>query len=82
MPDNGRYVTVPAPRYDLPVGTARERVRELQADLARRRTIRDFSDRPVPMDLIETAIAAAATAPSGANVQPWRFVVIDRKSVV
>lgn len=76
MPDNGRYVTVPAPRYDLPVGTARERVRELQADLARRRTIRDFSDRPVPMDLIETAIAAAATAPSGANVQPWRFVVI------
>lgn len=76
MPDNGRYVTVPAPRYDLPVGPARKRVREFHADLARRRTIRDFSERPVPMDLIETAIAAAATAPSGANVQPWRFVVI------
>lgn len=44
--------------------------------LARRRTVRDFSDREVPFDLIEKAIATAGTAPSGANMQPWRFVVV------
>jgi nitroreductase len=44
--------------------------------LSRRRTVRDFSDTDVPLDLIERAIAAAGTAPSGANMQPWRFVVV------
>lgn len=67
---------VPAPHYGIPPHEGLERVMEFQADLARRRTIRDFSDRPVPMEIVETAIAAAASAPSGANVQPWRFVVI------
>ena len=42
-----------------------------------RRTIRDFSDRPVRFELIRNAVATAATAPSGANLQPWRFVVIS-----
>lgn len=42
-----------------------------------RRTIRDFSRRPVPFDLVETAIRVASTAPSGAHVQPWRFVVVS-----
>lgn len=69
-------VTVPAPRYAVSDGQALARVRELRDDLARRRTIRDFADRPVPIELVETAIAAAATAPSGANLQPWRFVVV------
>ncbi|MEP7147296.1 MAG: nitroreductase family protein [Acidobacteriota bacterium] len=41
-----------------------------------RRTVRDYSDRDVPFDLIERAIATAGTAPSGANMQPWRFVVV------
>jgi iodotyrosine deiodinase len=41
-----------------------------------RRTVRDFSDREVPIELIEKAIATAGTAPSGANMQPWRFVVV------
>lgn len=68
--------TVPAPRSAVPAGQALARVRELRDDLARRRTIRDFADRPVPIELVETAIAAAATAPSGANLQPWRFVVV------
>ncbi|MGH3679108.1 MAG: nitroreductase family protein [Natronosporangium sp.] len=68
--------TVPAPRYAVSGGQALARVRELRDDLARRRTIRDFADRPVPIELVESAIAAAATAPSGANLQPWRFVVV------
>ncbi|MGB2913823.1 MAG: nitroreductase family protein, partial [Pyrinomonadaceae bacterium] len=44
--------------------------------IARRRTVRDYSDREVPIELIERAIATAGTAPSGANLQPWRFVVV------
>jgi nitroreductase len=54
----------------------RDRLREFYEDVARRRTVRDFSDRPVPRDLIETALQAAGTAPSGANLQPWHFVVV------
>jgi len=42
-----------------------------------RRTVRDLSDRPVPLELIRNAVATAATAPSGANLQPWRFVVVS-----
>ncbi len=76
MSGNQRHVMTPAPRYEVSEQQGRERVREFHADLSRRRTIREFSDRPVPMDVIETAIATAATAPSGANVQPWRFAVV------
>jgi iodotyrosine deiodinase len=50
--------------------------------MARRRSIRDFAPAPVPLEVIEQAIRAAASAPSGANLQPWRFVVVtdpDRK---
>jgi nitroreductase len=47
-----------------------------RARLAGRRSVRDFSPDPVPLSVIETAIAAAASAPSGANQQPWRFVVV------
>jgi len=42
-----------------------------------RRSIRDFSDRAVPRELIEQIVAAAGTAPSGANKQPWRFVAVS-----
>ena len=41
-----------------------------------RRTVRDFSDKDVPYELIEKAILTAGTAPSGAHMQPWRFVVV------
>lgn len=46
-----------------------------------RRTIREFSGREVPFELIEKAIATAGTAPSGANMQPWRFVVVRDRAV-
>jgi len=42
-----------------------------------RRTVREFSDRPVPRELIERVILAAGTAPSGAHKQPWRFIAIS-----
>ena len=41
-----------------------------------RRTVRDFSSEPVPDEVIDLAIEAAASAPSGANMQPWKFVVV------
>ncbi|MEV6692123.1 nitroreductase family protein [Micromonospora sp. NPDC051196] len=44
--------------------------------MAQRRSVRDFAPDPVPDRVIEAAIRAASTAPSGANVQPWRFVVL------
>ncbi len=46
-----------------------------------RRTVRDFSPDPVPFDLIETAIKTAATAPSGANRQPWHFVAVANPKI-
>ncbi len=45
--------------------------------LRQRRTVREFSDRPVARDIIENALKTAGTAPSGANMQPWHFVVIQ-----
>ncbi|MER5705530.1 nitroreductase family protein [Micromonospora sp. NPDC002296] len=44
--------------------------------MAARRSVRHFSAEPVPLDVVEEAVRAAATAPSGANLQPWRFVMI------
>ena len=69
--------TVPLADYrEYPVEEMRERVERFYTEIARRRTVRDFSDRPVPRDIIETALEAAGTAPSGANLQPWHFVVV------
>lgn len=59
--------------------------REFADRMARRRTIRDFSTEPIPMDAVREAVRAAATAPSGANLQPWRFVTVtdpDRKQLL
>ena len=47
----------------------------------RRRTIRDFSDKPVPREVIEKVILAAGTAPSGAHKQPWRFIAISNAEI-
>jgi len=72
-----KYPTVPLDEYkEFPVEEMRERLQAFHDDLNRRRTVREFSDRPVPRDIIETALKAANTAPSGANLQPWHFVVI------
>lgn len=53
-----------------------EQSRNFLSTMRTRRTIRAFSSDPVPLELIENAIRAAASAPSGANQQPWRFVVV------
>jgi nitroreductase len=51
------------------------------ADMRRRRTVRQFSSRPVPDDVIRHCLEAAGSAPSGANLQPWHFVVVSSPSL-
>jgi iodotyrosine deiodinase len=62
---------------EYPVAEMIERSRAFAADLARRRTVRQFSDRLVPRPVIESCLEAASTAPSGAHLQPWHFVVVS-----
>ena len=72
------YPTIPLEQYrEYPLDEMRARLREFYEDINRRRTVREFSDRPVPRDIIETALQAAGTAPSGANLQPWHFAVVS-----
>jgi len=71
------YRSVPLEGYvEYDAREMRERVRAFRDSMSRRRTVREFSARPVPRDVIEAAIEAAGTAPSGANLQPWHFVVV------
>jgi nitroreductase len=55
----------------------RARSRRFLEDMARRRSVRDFSDEAVPVELLENAIVTAGTAPSGAHQQPWTFVLVS-----
>lgn len=73
---------VPLPNYrEYPVEEMRQRAADFYADIQRRRTVRDFSERPVPMDIIENCLLAAGTAPNGANLQPWHFVVVSDPNI-
>lgn len=73
--------TIPLNFREYPVPEMQRRATEFCADIRRRRTVRDFSDRPVPRDIIDSCLQAAASAPSGANLQPWHFVVISDPAV-
>ena len=53
-----------------------ERAKALNELLQKRRTVRDYSDKPVPREIIEQCLLAANSAPSGANRQPWHFAVV------
>ena len=59
-----------------PVEEMQKRSKEFLKEIVRRRTVRDFSEEPVPRDIIENCIKAAGSSPSGANHQPWHFVVV------
>jgi nitroreductase len=73
-----KYPFVALPGYEeYPIEHMRKRLVDFYTDMNRRRTVREFSDRPVPRDIIENALRTAGTAPSGANLQPWHFVVVS-----
>lgn len=57
------------------------RAEAFEATMRSRRTVRDFSDAPVPREVIESAIRTAARAPNGANKQPWSFVAVSDATV-
>lgn len=57
------------------------RVKDFYANMNQRRTVRDFSDRPVPKSLMEDIIRVAGTAPSGAHKQPWTFCLVSNKNL-
>jgi len=67
----------PHPSYEeCSVEEMKRRASEFLCEMRRRRTVRDFSDRPVPRAVIDDCLRAAGSAPSGANMQPWHFVVV------
>ncbi|MBM3535213.1 MAG: nitroreductase family protein [Alphaproteobacteria bacterium] len=66
---------------ELPEAEMLAQARSFLDLMKRRRTVRDFAPRPVPRALIESALLAAGTAPSGANQQPWHFAVITSPEV-
>ena len=74
----------PMPKF-IPLSTFKEfpesemvaRAEAFYDEIRLRRTIRDFSDRQVPREIIENCIRAAGTAPNGANLQPWQFVAVS-----
>ena len=74
--DKHRFIPLPGYR-ERPEDEMMQRARDFHADLKRRRTVRHFSSRPVPRAIIDECLAAATTAPSGANLQPWHFVVVS-----
>jgi len=73
-----KYPFLPLTTYEeYPLPEMRQRLHDFYTSVNRRRTVREFSDRPVPRDIIEDALRAAGTAPSGANLQPWHFSVVS-----
>jgi hypothetical protein len=70
------YRTVPLDHRRLAPEESLARSRAFLDTMRTRRSVRAFSPEPVPFALIEGAVAAAGTAPSGANQQPWTFVAI------
>lgn len=68
---------IPLPDYrSYPLEEMVERSARLRDDLVRRRSVRDFSERDVPQEVIDNCIRVACSAPSGANLQPWHFTVV------
>lgn len=75
MESSGAFIPLEFERLDPEAQL--ERARSFLTLMRKRRTVRDFSPEPVPFNLIRMAIETAASAPSGANQQPWRFVVVS-----
>jgi nitroreductase len=73
--------TIPLDYQEFPVEEVQQRALEYYENMKRRRTVRDFSARHVPLDIIENCIRTADTAPNGANLHPWHFVVVSDQEI-
>ena len=67
--------------HEHPAAEMAERARQFYEELRRRRTVRDYAPRPIDRGVIEDCLRAAGTAPSGANFQPWHFVVVSDPAI-
>ena len=77
-----KYKFVPLKDYKtFPESEMIKRSEEFYQEIKKRRTVREFSDKPVAMDNIRNCIKAAGTAPNGANLQPWHFVIVTDKEI-
>jgi nitroreductase len=76
-----KYDFIPLEFHRLSPEEQHRRAVEFYELMKRRRTVREFSPEPVPFELIELAIKTAGVAPSGANQQPWRFVVVANPEI-
>ena len=66
---------------EYPIAEMQQRAADFRKHMQRRRTVRHFSDRPVPREIIEECLLTAGSAPNGANLQPWQFVVVSDPKV-
>lgn len=72
------YRPIPLPNYkEYPPEEMIQRATRFRADMQRRRSVRQFSNRPIPRKVIAECLLAAGTAPNGANLQPWHFVAVS-----
>jgi iodotyrosine deiodinase len=82
---NGKKISpkfVPLPDFvEYPQDEMIRRSYEFYEQIKRRRTVRDFSDRPVPREIIQNCVCAAGTAPNGANLQPWHFAIVENREI-
>jgi len=62
---------------EYPIEEMKQRATAFRKEMQRRRTVRNFSERPVPREIIEECLLTAGTAPNGANLQPWHFIVVS-----
>ncbi len=82
MKDHAQIPLIQLGQYtERPVSEMRTRAIKFAGRMHARRTVRDFSGRAVPRDIIENVIRAATSAPSGANQQPWHFVAVGNPDV-
>jgi len=75
------YSFIPLDFRTYPEEEMLSRAEEFYREMNRRRTVRDFSERPVPREIVQQAILAAGTSPSGAHKQPWMFVLVGDPAV-
>ena len=81
MNNSDSYQPMPLVYERMPVEKQLERSGWFRAGMQQRRSVRQFSTEPVPFELVANAIAVAGQAPSGANQQPWTFVVVQNADI-
>lgn len=81
MASEGIFPFVPLDFEKLPLEEMQRRAADFEEWMKKRRSVREFAPDPVPRELVETAIRVASSAPSGANQQPWHFVLVSDPQV-